>query len=117
MNPKTHSQYFKIFFLWLLAAILSLFFFSSYIKSEFLTAIYSNQISDIDSFCNRKDATFKYYKIINYEKQRKELVLHCVYNDGHKNSEITANLIGEKWVQVRVNKLNEKGGFYWPLYL
>jgi hypothetical protein len=117
MNPQTHSQYFKIFFTWLFAAIIVLFFFSSYIKSEALTNIYSSQIGEINTLCEQKDSDLKYYKIINYEKRRKELVLQCVYVDGHQNSEITANLSGEKWVKFRANKLNEKGGFYWPVYL
>jgi hypothetical protein len=117
MNPQTHSQYYKIFFLWLLSAIVFIFFFSSYVKTEVMTSIYSNQILEIDNLCIQKDTDLKYYKIINYEKRRKELILHCIYQDSHKNSEITANIIGEKWVKVRVNKLNEKGGFYWPVYL
>ena len=117
MNSQSHTRYFKIFFTWLFAAIIALFFFSSYIKSEALTNIYNSQIVDIDILCEQKGSELKYYKIINYEKRRKELALQCVYIDRHQNSEIIANLIGEKWVKVRVNKLNEVGGFYWPVYL
>jgi hypothetical protein len=117
MDSQKHSQYFKLFFLWLSIAIMSLFFFSCYVKAEMLTSIYTSQISDIDSLCQKKDANLKYFKIMQYEKQRKDLVLHCVYEDGHQNSETTANLIGQKWEKVRVNKLSERAGLYWPIYL
>lgn len=117
MHPQKHSQYFKIFLLWFLAAIICLFLSSSYVKSEALTNIYASQIPDINTLCQRKDSDLNYYKIINYEKRRKELVMYCIYEEGRYNSEVTANMISGKWEQVRVNKLNEKGGLYWPVYL
>lgn len=90
---------------------------SSYIQTEALTAIYRDQIPEIDEMCPKKEYSLKYYKILKYEKSRKDLLMQCIYKDGHQNSEVIANLIGDKWVRVRVNKLNEKRGFYWPIYL
>lgn len=117
MSPQKHSQYFKIFFLWFSIAIICIFLFSSYIKSEVLTNIYASQIHSINTLCQRKNSDLKYYKIISYEKRRRELIIQCVYQEGLYNSEVIANMIGDKWEQVRVNKLNEKGGLYWPIYI
>ena len=82
-----------------------------------MTIIYNNQITDVQALCQKKNSPLKYYKIIDYEKRKKEIIVHCIYIDRRQNSEVIANLIGDKWVQVRVNKLVEKAGLYWPLYL
>jgi hypothetical protein len=117
MNHNTQPRYYQTLFWWMFAIILLLSLSSSYIQSEAMTALYREQIKGIDDLCPKKDTPLKYFKIVKYEKSRKDLILQCIYKDGHQNSEITANLVKEAWKQVRVNKLNEKGGFYWPIYL
>lgn len=92
-------------------------FASSYIQTESLTRLYRDQISSVDTLCPTKSSDLKFLKIIAYDKSRKELILQCIYKDGHQNSEVVANLISGKWTQVRVNRLNERGGLYWPIYL
>jgi hypothetical protein len=117
MLLKTQNEYYKTFFWWLIAACIIIIFAVGYLQTEILTNAYSPEIPEISALCAKRETELKYFKIIKYEKSRKELLLQCVYMEKLENSEIIANLIGEKWVKVRVNKLNEKGGLYWPIYL
>jgi hypothetical protein len=93
------------------------FIFYPYLQAETLSAIHS-QTFDIPKICKTADnLDFRNAKIVNYEKQRSNAQLYCLYKDRSKNSLITLYFDGSEGWQVEYTRNYKKDiGLFWPIY-
>jgi hypothetical protein len=115
MQKSSKSRPIRNATLWIIASIVAIVLISSYIQAEIVTNLYAKDIPNIEELCAKKSSDLKGYKLLKYEKYRKELVMYCLYENPKLNTRITANLTNI-WTVVQTDKLNEKGGLYWPIY-
>jgi hypothetical protein len=110
-SKNLHNAFFAI-----LGVFVLLWAGVSYVQVELETRIYSGDIEGINSLCEKKDQELKYFKIVKYEKEKKTLLMQCIYKNGKENTEISAGF-SSKWSVFKTTKLNQKSGFYWPIFI
>ncbi len=114
MIHNTQSKYLRNSFIWIILAIVLIIIFGSYIQVELATKVHKNELNG-NEYCPKKLSELSYYKIVKYEKYKKDAVLYCIYKDKSSNSEVRLNYT-DKWQIVSANRMFQKSGLHWPLY-
>jgi hypothetical protein len=115
MIDNTNKKALRNIFIWTICGIAGIVVFGTYIQAELTHRFYSKEIPG-QELCPKKTNSLRYWKVIKYERYRKEAVMLCFYEERESNVEVTLNLT-DKWNVVRTNRMFTKGGLYWPLYL
>lgn len=117
MQIDTTKTGFQWLLLSLAATLLVVLAASAYLQTMINTRFFLPDIAEVREFCKLENLSLKDVKLVEYNRQKGEVRLYCLYEDPRAHREIIASRVEDSWIKTRETFLNEPGRWVWPLYL